>query len=422
MSDISEFQGLQDRIPERLPPLSLAERDRRWRLIRSKMEERGLDCLAVVAIGPGGDMANIAYLSSIHFPGSGGALLVFPRVGEPSVHMAGNLANHRMWLQAQNWVKVIRPVPSPISYPKATIERLKELDLTRGRVGCVNQADTPHVDASFHHLFTERSKGELPNILYEDAVDLIEEVRLIKSDEEIALIQQATDIGDRAILETAQFAKSGISSRAVYARLIARLVENGSEKPFILWEAGPSPVHGVWVPDGNILQPGHIILNEYTPFVRAYGSQFQRPMAVGFVPDNYKRFFDTARAAYEGGLEALRPGKTIRAVVEAMAKPIESAGLVAITPYFHGMGLSLERPVAYSHFRRGLQKEHQTAEWRVWQDDMERIEIRPGMTIALEPNANMPDQRQGVHIGDTVLVTASGSRRMSRLPMEWFIV
>lgn len=409
-------------IPERLPPLSLAERDRRWQLVRSKMEQRGLDCLALVAIGPGGDMANIAYLSSIHFPGSGGALMVFPRSGEPSVHMAGNLANHAMWRRAQNWVKEIGPMPSPISYAKATIERLQQLGLTKARVGCVNQADTPHVDASLHHLFAERARQSLPGVTWEDAVDLVEEVRLVKSQEEIALMQKATDIGDRAIQETAQFAKSGISSRAVYARLISSLVENGSEKPFILWEAGPSPVHGVWVPDGYILQPGHIILNEYTPFVRAYGCQFQRPLAVHFVPDTYKRLFDAARSAYERGFEALKPGSTIRDVVEAMAKPIESAGFVTITPYFHGMGLSLERPVAYSHFRRGLQKAHQTAEWQAFQDEMERIEIKAGMTLAFEPNAVTADQKQGVHLGDTVLVTPTGPQRMSSLPLDWFIV
>ena len=86
----------------------------------------------------------------------------------------------------------------------------------------------------------------------------------------------------------------------------------------------------------------------WSPFVRLYQCQFQRPMAVSYVPDHYKRLYDAARTSYERGLEAFQLGNTIMDVIRAMEKPIQSAGFVSITPYFHGIGLSLERPVAYS--------------------------------------------------------------------------
>jgi Xaa-Pro aminopeptidase len=271
-------------------------------------------------------------------------------------------------------------------------------------------------------MFVERGKEMAPGMTFKDANGLIESIRYMKSEEEIALMQYCTDIGDRAFLETAQFAKSGIASRAVYNRLISALMENGSERTFVLWDAGPSPVHGVWVPDGYILQPGHIIVNEWSPFVRLYQCQFQRPMAVSYVPDHYKRLYDAARTSYERGLEALKIGNTIMDVVLTMEKPIISAGYVSITPYFHGIGLSLERPVAYSQFRRDLNKGENVARWKAYQSEMEKIEARPGLTIAFEPNAVTPDQKQGLHFGDTVAVTAAGTRRMSKLPLDWFIV
>ena len=422
MTMLKESQNTSGKVPERLPPLSIAERDRRWNLVRAEMKKRGLDCLVIVVFSPGGDMANIAYLSSIHLAGSGGALMVFPLQGEPSIHMAGNLANHRMWLQAQNWIKEFLAVPYPISYFRAAIDRLKELGLTKACVGTVHQADTPGVDSSLTLIFAERGREMAPEIEWKDANGLIEAIRIWKSDEEIALMQQCTEIGDRAFLETAQFAKSGVASRAVYNRLVSSLMENGSEKPFILWDAGPSPVHGVWVPDGYILQPGHIIVNEWSPFVRGYGCQFQRPMAVSYVPDHYKRLYDAARSSYERGLETLQLGNTIMDVVRAMEKPIISEGFVSITPYFHGIGLSLERPVAYSQFRRDLSKGENVARWRAFQEEMEKLVVKPGMTIAFEPNAVTPDQCQGVHFGDTVAVTSKGPLRMSSLPLDWFIV
>lgn len=409
--------------PPRLLPLSLAERDRRWQSVRSIMDERGLDCLAVVVYSHSAEsMANVAYLSSIHLPGAGGALLLFPRQAKPTVHMAGNLANLEMWRQAQNWIEEIRPASQPISWVRITIDRLRELELTRVKVGIVHQGDTPGVESDVVHAFRNKAKNLMPDVQWEDASGLIEELRLFKSEEEIALMQNATDIGDQAILDTAAFAKSGMSSYAVYARLVSALVERGSEKPFILWAAGSSPVHGVWVPDRHILQPGFIILNEYTAFCRGYGSQFQRPMAVSFVPKTYKRLFDAARSAYECGFESLKPGNTFRDVVQAMAGPVLSAGLVTITPYFHGMGLSLERPIAFSRKRLSLYQDHESVRWREFQDAMEQLEVQPGMTITFEPNAVTPDLQQGVHLGDTVLVTEGGASRMSSLPLEWFVV
>ena len=406
----------------RLPHISLVERDRRWQRVRRKMDERGLDCLAVVVIGHSSDMSNMAYLSSIHFPGAGGALLVFPRNHEPTVHMGGNLANLEMWRHTQEWVKEIRPAPQPLSWPRATMDRLRELGLSKSRVGVVNQADAPGVDCSLAEFFAHRARDIMPDVAWEDAGGLIEEVRLIKSDEEIALMQKATEIGDQAILKTAEFAKAGIPSRAVYARLYASLVECGSEHPFILWDAGPSPVHGVWVPDGHILEPGHIILNEYSAYYYLYQSQFQRPMAVGFVPDTYKRLFDAARASYERGFETLKPGNTFGNVVQAMAEPVLAAGFITVTPHFHGMGLSLERPIAFSQKRRSLYQDLDTARWHQFQNDMEQLAVQPGMTITFEPNAVTPDQKQGVHVGDTLVVREKGAERMSKLPLEWFIV
>ena len=89
-------------------------------------------------------------------------------------------------------------------------------------MGTVHQADTSGVDCSLTPMFVERGKESVPDVTWQDANGLIESIRYMKSEEEIALMQQCNDIGDRAFLETAQFAKSGVASRAVYSRLAVR--------------------------------------------------------------------------------------------------------------------------------------------------------------------------------------------------------
>jgi len=407
-------------VDDRVPYLSLTERDRRWELVRGEMEKRGLDCLMLVAPGIGGDMANIAYLTSVYKPGAGGALAVFPQKGEVTVHMGGNLANIEMWRHSQDWIKGVLSAPQPISFAQVTIDRLKEMGLEKGRVGVVSTGGALVPDGGMARIYTVRGRELLPQATWEDTTDLVDNVRVIKSGEEIALIQKASDIGDRAIEVTAQYAKAGVRSKAVYARLISAMVEGGSELPFILWDAGPSPVHGVWIPDNNILRPGYVIMNEFSPFYRSYEAQFQRPMAVGYVPDLYARLFDAAFASYRRGLETLKPGKSIGDVVKAMAEPIQKAGFITITPYFHGLNPFI--PIAFSHDRRRLYRAEDQPKWNEFQGQLEAMPVRSGMVLAFEPNAVTPDQRSGVHLGDSILVTQSGNRRMSQLPMEWFIV
>jgi len=408
-----------DQIDTRVPRLSLAERDRRWQAIRAQMDKRGLDCLAAVVLGSG-DMGNIGYLSSVYLRGAGGALVVFPRRGEVSVHMGGNLANLQMWRRSQDWVTDIIPAPQPISFSQITVGRLSELGLEKGRVGVVGSGGPMVPEGGPTRIFIERGEHLLPEAVWEDATDLVETARLIKSEEEVTFVQKAAEIGDLAIEATAHYAKAGMRSRAVYARLISAMVENGSDIPFILWDAGPSPVHGVWIPDDNILRPGHVIVTEYSAYYRGYEAQFQRPMAVGHVPDLYARLFDAAVASYQKGLETLKPGNTFADVTNAMSEPVKAAGFITITPYYHG--LSPQFPISFSQARRSLYPSESLPRWQEFQDRMGSLPVEPGMVIAFEPNAVTADQRSGVHVGDPILVTESGNRRLSRLPLEWFIV
>ncbi|MBI4322398.1 MAG: aminopeptidase P family protein [Chloroflexi bacterium] len=407
-------------VGDRVPRLSLAERDRRWALIRRQMDDRGLDCLAIVVIGMWGDMGNAAYISSVYLPGAGGILVIFPRHGEVTVHMAGNLANLEMWRQSQDWVPDILAASQPISWSKTTVDRLREQGLENGRIGVVGAGGALTPEGGSARVLIGRGSELLPTATWEDATDLIENVRLIKSEEEVALLEKAAEIGDRAFEAMAGYAKAGVSSRAVYAHLIHSMLENGSGTPFVLWDAGPSPVHGVWVPDTHILQPGHVVLTEYSPFVRGYEAQFQRALVIGHMPELYGRLFDAALASYERGLEVLKPGNTFGDVSRAMAGPIEAAGFVSITPYYHG--LNPNYPISFSPAGRRLAQAQDMARWQEHQTRLEAIPVQPGMLLAFEPNAVTTDQRQGVHVGDPILVTPSGARRLSRTPMHWLII
>ena len=69
------------------------------------MRRRGLDCLALVVFSPFGDIADVAYIELIRLPGPGGPYGVpWRNLFRPCYGTQGDLANHRMWLQTQDWV------------------------------------------------------------------------------------------------------------------------------------------------------------------------------------------------------------------------------------------------------------------------------------------------------------------------------
>lgn len=91
------------------PQLSLAERDRRWREIRSTMAKRGLDCLLIY--GDSGEWdsftADIRYVTQLGRRSEEG-FVVFPREGDVTVclNYGGPLRDYRE--NSQEWVKDFR--------------------------------------------------------------------------------------------------------------------------------------------------------------------------------------------------------------------------------------------------------------------------------------------------------------------------
>src|SRR5438874_6244969 len=83
------------------PYFSQRERERRWRLTRAAMEERGIDCL-VIPNNTGHStrlQADARYLTHVGGGGDAGVAAVFPLEGDP----AAVVANRDHWVPAQPW-------------------------------------------------------------------------------------------------------------------------------------------------------------------------------------------------------------------------------------------------------------------------------------------------------------------------------
>lgn len=400
-----------------LPRLSLEERDRRWEAIREEMKAADIDCLLIHGNSGKWDQqsSSMRYVGQIGGNGEEG-WLVFPLEGEPTGFVFAGGAMLGLWNEVQDWVTDIRNTPG-LRWSHSLIEHLEGLGLDDARIGVVGLEGYQETEGTVPYLTMTRLEDGLPSAEFVDATRLVEDLRLYKSEEEIEFIEKATEIGDYAITVMRQECQPGVPEQVAFAKAYEALLEAGSEQPVMFfWDSGKSVNHGQRFMGRRVLEKGDIIVNEISPRYFGYWAHFQAPVAVGEAPPHYQKLFDLAHESYKNALDTLRPGLKLRDVAEAFEEPIVEAGATSMHVYAHGTGgRGSEFPIIFPPLRReGMPKESLEKFDRVM-----NIDVKPGMVLAFEPHVTF-DKERGLHLGDPVVVTETGCRRLSNLSLtDW---
>ena len=384
-------------IIEQMYTLPIEERDRRWRNIRSSMEERGLECLIVWgSYGLFRDLnGNLQYLTNINNEG----YLLFPLRSEPTFYgFEGGLE--------PNWVQDWRSgMPK---YSEAMSERITELHLDRAKIGIVGISGY-YCELGFPYTTYTSLMKNLPKAKFEDATNIVEDARILKSEAEIKCLELGCEVGEKVIQTVIATAKPGVRDYEVRAVIMDTLFRNGCEPgSMILYQQGQEPLlHGgqnqffYELPSPKVLRSGDIILTEFDATFLGYKAQYNQPFSIGKPSQEWREIENVAREAFYSGFKALKPGITVGELDEAFLSPIRKAGYVHANPAFHGIGLTLEMPMG-SYPRQARHKPTPS------------FVIKADMVIEFEPHPVTPDYKKSMHLGSPVLVTRTGCRLLSK--------
>jgi Xaa-Pro dipeptidase len=388
--------------PSQRPKLSLSERDRRWARIREEMEREGLDCLIIIGKSGMWDShsANVRYVTQIFWE----SMAVFPLKGEPTGYIWG--AHHIEWYREfQDWVRDIRS--GRWQWAEAAGGRVKELGYGKGRIGLVGLGGWSEPEGIWPHQLYIDLSSQLREAELVNATGMIEKIRLVKSPEEIGMLQRAAEMGDEAVQALIRSAAAGKNECEVFADVVRSMLAQGSEfPPMLIWESGPRPLHARYYPGLRVLQKGDLIINEISPRWCGYWGHPHQPVSIGAPSDpEFLEMFAVVYASFEEGRRSLVPGSTIEEVDRAFGAPIEEAGYIWIHPCIHGIGLQVTESPRTSvagtspPLPGGLRMEE-------------------GMVFAVEPIVAAKDRTKAIPLGDTVVVTPSGGRRLGRRKLE----
>jgi Xaa-Pro dipeptidase len=326
---------------------------------------------------------SVTYLSGLHLPGTLGrlqdlaespraALLVLAREGEAVLivsQIASGLARETSWIE--HIATYAEYDETPYEAAEAAI---RELGLARSRIGVERRA----IAVQWWESLTSR----LPESEFVDCSEMLERVRSIKTDAEVALLKRAASIQDEAFLEAFATATSRSTERALHAEMIRSMLRRGTEGPHGMMQASSTLTPYGGERDVRI-ERGDLIRTDYVCYYEGYPANLSR-MAVMGAPtrDQETRYAVLRDIHYETIESTLRPGFKASEVYEFVRRRCEEAGVGKIPALVgHSLGVWW----------------HQEQPFLVPSDDQE---LRTGMVICLEPVIE-----NFWHVQDEVLIT-----------------
>ena len=232
--------------------------------------------------------------------------------------------------------------------------------------------------------------------------DKINELRIIKSKEEIEKITMAEHIGDMAFSYVKDLIKPGMTEVEV-----ALLLENYMRSHGVsglsfdtIAASGRNSSLPHAVPTDKKLEEGDFLTMDFGCIYKGYCSDMTRTVFIGKEPsDKQKQVYEIVLKAQLAALDMIKPGVSCYEVDKCARDIIRDAGY---GDYFgHGLGHSVGLFI------------HEEPRFSPKCKDI----LESGMVITVEPGIYLPGEF-GVRIEDLVVVTEDGYRNLAESPKE----
>jgi len=390
-----------------IPQLSLEERDRRYKKVRTEMARSNIDCLLLPANTGRWEQlqADSRYLSSI-----GGfateVFTVFPLEGEVTAYIFNRAG---WWKQAQNWVQDVRDGRN--RWGENAIERIKELGLGQGTIGIAGLAGLFRApEGIIPYSSVKAIQDAFPQAKLINATEMMQEIRAIKSAEEVSLLERSAAIIEKVIETMVQTARPGVSEKELYGAMVHAMLSNGGELPTLFFlSAGPDISNSSFVPTDYVIQNGDRIINEIEAKYAGYAAQAVSPVVIGKANQDYEEMIKISRDCFEAILDEMKPGVTFGSLFDTYRESVEQRGKGKYLwnhPMMHARGLGDDGPALLGN------------------QDLERfskMKLKAGMAFILKPQVRTAQGKGRASIGDTVVVTEDGARRLGKRELKLIV-
>lgn len=389
----------------------------RLKRVKESMATRGIDLLLV------SDPANMCYLTGfdawsfyVH------QMLVVPMDEDQPYIVLRKIdcaaARHTTWLDADHM----------IDYPDYLVHNVVEhtMDFVCDFINKNKFADNKVVAVEkdcfqFTAMCGERIARGLPNAKeIVDAVQLVNWVKAVKSDTEIAVMRKAAKITEKIFDAVYETVHPGVrqcdAAAAVFHAGVKGTEEFGGEFcamiPFMACGDRSDACHLPWTDD--VYKEGEVMMFEWAGVYKRYHHPTCRTLLIG--KPKYESILETSKIVVEAlnaAMEAAKPGVPVEEVPKAAAKVYEKYGVTIGSAVRMGYSVGLNYPPDWAERTISLRSSDKTV-------------LQKNMTFHLRSDnlgftLNPAEDPYGIHFSEGVVITENGCEAMANIKRELHI-
>jgi Xaa-Pro aminopeptidase len=382
--------------------ISTNELERRWKEVRVKMKEMGIDYL-VMQNNEEWLGGYVKWFTDIPARNGYPMTVIFPIDDEMTTITCGGKPPGDLgppaWTMRGVKARLSAPYFRSLMYShtydaELAVETLKN---KKKKVGIVGKGT---MSAAFY----EYLQKNLTEVTFSDATDMVDQFKAIKSEEEIGFLKKTAALQDEAIEYAKKAIRPGRRDFEIVADIVHKVTDLGSEEQLVIGGSGPA---GRPVPmqkrhfQNRMVREG----DQFTLMIEVNGpggmyGEIGRVFSLGKVPSELYDAYELCKEAQKVTLNLLKPGADPGEIWRANNEFLTRKGQLPETRlYAHGQGYDLvERPAI--------------------RED-EPMKLKEGMNITVHPIIG--SERVWVWVCDNYLITKTGiSPCLHKVPQEVF--
>lgn len=392
-----DFNAYRDVLAERVgrlePPFAESEYAARRAAVDAAMQAAGLDALLVT------DAADICYLTgyntfevSVHTAlllGAGQAVLQVPSIETgPAVTTArvDQVFGYR-WEGADSAVRQMA-------------EMLSDLQLRQARLG------TDNWGPALRSGFRDGLASALPTLSLADASGLVDAIKIVKSEAEIALLRQSASITEAGIQAAEAGIQPGVTDQHIAALGSAAMIEAGGEfmslQPIVTTGWRSSVIHCNH--QRHTVGNGDPVFLEFGAAWHRYTAPMMRTRVAGTPTAEMQTMAAAIRDIHAALLEHMRPNQTIDAAAAAADAALAPVADKAFFSGVYGYAVGIQFPPSWvegsGYIARGIEQP-----------------FVENMVFHLPLMLRVPGQ-WGIGLSNTVRVTANGGEPITHNDLQ----
>ena len=363
---------------ESLPAMRVADR---LPAARARLADAGCDALLVTKL------ENIRYLTG--FTGSAAMLLVTNK--DALLSTDGRYAEQAPQQLADTGVAA----SVEIGRPDAQFDALQRTAKGIRRLGL----EARSVTWNLQQRCAEKFPAELV-----PTVGVIEQLRVVKDDGELARLGRACEIADVALAQCKQRLAEEISENDFAAELEFEMRRRGASGPSFdtIVASGPNSAMPHARPTNRVVHEGDLVVIDFGATFDGYHSDMTRTLYIGDPGPDTRDLIDAVFVAQRAGLRAVKVGVSAGSIDQACRDSLTEAGYGELFLHStgHGVGLEIHEAPAVSPGSADNLAENTV------------IAVEPGVYVA---------GKGGVRIEDSVVVTGQGGRILTKSTKDYTI-